>query len=242
MDLKSRLLEVEGIGEAKAQAIIDAGFDTIEKIKKASVEELSGVRGVSQAIAESIKLLEGGEEVETEEREIDYQDFTNTNVVKAVTKEVETEEQEIEKIPEVEAEIVEGEEEVYLVKAKPKLPEGIVAKLRDKKKVPDFKRQEWFRYRRLDTSYRRPKGLHSKARKHLRYRPPIPRIGYRTQAEIRGLHPSGFREVMVYRPKDLESMDPGKEAARIGSTVGGRKRENIIELADKRGIRILNRW
>ncbi len=216
-DIKSRLMEVEGVGEAKAQAIIDAGFDTIEKIKKVSVEEISEARGISRSMAEVVKKFFSEEEA---------------GVI----------EEEVKKPKEAEPEIVEEEKEVYLVKAKPKLSEEIAAKLREKKNIPNFKRQEWFRYKRLDTSYRRPKGLHSKARKHLRYRPPLPRIGYRTQVEIRGMHPSGFREVMVYRPKDLESIDPDKEAARIGSSVGGRKREDIIKLADKRGIRVLNRW
>ena len=220
-DIKSRLIEIEGVGEVKAQAIIDAGFDTLDKINKASIGDLSDITGITSNLAGAIKeIFYEGVVTDVEEAEI-----------------VEEEEEE-----EVEAEIVEEEEEVYLVKAKPELPEEILTKLRKKKKTPKFRRQEWFRYSRLDTGYRRAKGLHSKARRHLKYRPPSPRIGYRTQAEIRGLHPSGFREVMVYRPNDIESIDPKKEAARIGSTVGARKREDIIEIADKRGIRILNRW
>ncbi|MEA3559169.1 MAG: eL32 family ribosomal protein [Candidatus Thermoplasmatota archaeon] len=40
---------------------------------------------------------------------------------------------------------------------------------------------------------------------------------------------------------DLEGIDPKVQAARIGSTVGTKKRVNIIEAADVKGIRILNR-
>jgi large subunit ribosomal protein L32e len=229
-EISKRLMEVHGIGGARAQAIIDAGFDTIEKIRGASVEELSAIKGVSEPIARSIKEHFGGEE---EPGGVEPELETVPEVAK-IPGEIEGKE--------VAAEIVEEEEEVYLVKAKPNLPEETLAKLETKRRVPEFRRQEWFRYKRLGTSYRRPKGLHSKARRHLKYRPPLPRIGYRTQADVRGLHPSGFSEVMVYRPEDLDSIDPATEAARIGSTVGGRKRENIIELADRRGIRVLNRW
>ncbi|MGB2346470.1 MAG: eL32 family ribosomal protein, partial [Candidatus Poseidoniaceae archaeon] len=65
--------------------------------------------------------------------------------------------------------------------------------------------------------------------------------GHGKVASARGLHPSGFREVMVHNLNDLETIDPETQAARIGHTVGGRKRENIHARADELGIRILNR-
>jgi large subunit ribosomal protein L32e len=41
--------------------------------------------------------------------------------------------------------------------------------------------------------------------------------------------------------EDLQGIDPKVEAARIGGTVGTRKRREIVESADKLGIRVLNR-
>ncbi len=111
-----------------------------------------------------------------------------------------------------------------------------------KRRTPSFRRQEWFRYKRLSrTGWRRPKGLHSKQRLNKKYRGARVRIGHRKVTTVRHLHPSGFREIMVHRPEDLEAIDPATEAARIGSTVGGRKRERIHLSADELGIRILNR-
>jgi len=55
------------------------------------------------------------------------------------------------------------------------------------------------------------------------------------------LHPSGFQEVMVQNTTDLEPMDPETQAARVGRSVGGRKREYIYSRADELGIRVLNR-
>ena len=46
---------------------------------------------------------------------------------------------------------------------------------------------------------------------------------------------------MVHNSGDLEAIDPETQAARVGATVGGRKRENIHSRADELGIRVLNR-
>ena len=75
---------------------------------------------------------------------------------------------------------------------------------------------------------------------NLKYRPSKVRIGFRGPREVRGLHPSGFEEVIVYNVTDLEGIDPKKQAVRIGSTVGTKKRLKIAEKAEELKIRILN--
>jgi len=156
--------------------------------------------------------------------------------------ESETDEEESETDGE-EEESVEIVDEKSRPKIKPVLPPEIKKKLEMKKarKLPEFKRQEWFRYRRLGERWRRPRGLHSKMRRHMKYRPPVVRVGYRTPVEVRGLHPSGFSEVLVYNPSQLEGVNPEREAVRIARTVGTRKRIEIIERADTLNIRVLNR-
>jgi large subunit ribosomal protein L32e len=54
------------------------------------------------------------------------------------------------------------------------------------------------------------------------------------------MHPSGLKEVMVWRPKDLEGIDSKTQAARIAHTVGENKRVQIVDEAKKANIRILN--
>ena len=44
----------------------------------------------------------------------------------------------------------------------------------------------------------------------------------------------------VHRPEELEGVDPDREAVRIASTVGGRKRARIEDEAEEAGIRVLN--
>ncbi|MDY6985068.1 MAG: 50S ribosomal protein L32e [Candidatus Thermoplasmatota archaeon] len=103
-----------------------------------------------------------------------------------------------------------------------------------------FKRQEWFRYKRLGTSWRRPKGHHSKMREHKGYRQDVVSIGYRKKRAERGLHPCGLREVLVSNPKELEDIDPRMEVARIKGSVGNRKRVEIVNIAKEKGIKVLN--
>jgi large subunit ribosomal protein L32e len=138
------------------------------------------------------------------------------------------------------------EDEGHVAKQKPVLDEetqeALSLRAAQKKKTPSFRRTEWFRYKRLSRSgWRAPHGMDSKQRRNYRYRGSLVRVGHGKVAEARGLHPSGFREVMVHNINDLEPIDPETQAARIGRTVGGRKREQIHARADKLGIRILNR-
>ena len=131
-----------------------------------------------------------------------------------------------------------------MVKIKPKLSdeEKRLLKIRNRmnRKRPKFRRQEWFRYKRLGDKWRRPKGKHSKMREHKGYRPPVVDSGYRNPKKVRGLHPSGFREVLVFNPKDLESLNPEREAVRIAGRVGVRKRIEIEKKAEELGLRVLN--
>jgi large subunit ribosomal protein L32e len=89
--------------------------------------------------------------------------------------------------------------------------------------------------------WRRPRAVTNKQRKNLKYRPAKVRIGFGKPSAVRNFHPSGFVEVLIHNVKDLETIDPKVQAARIGSTVGTRKRRMIVEAADSKGIRVLNR-
>ena len=108
-------------------------------------------------------------------------------------------------------------------------------------KRPKFKRQNWFRYKRLGDKWRRPRGIHSKMRRHFKYRISVVQPGFRGPANVRGLHPSGFEEVRIHTPKEVDNVDPKTQAIRIARTVGDKKREVIVKKADELGIRVFNR-
>ncbi|MBS1263142.1 MAG: 50S ribosomal protein L32e [Methanonatronarchaeales archaeon] len=102
------------------------------------------------------------------------------------------------------------------------------------------KRQHHRRFKRLKDKWRRPKGRQSKQRLHRKGKPAVPCDGKRTPAEERGVHPSGYRERLVHRPDEVKRLNPDTWAVRIGSGVGGRKREAIEEECDRRGLKVLN--
>ncbi len=109
-----------------------------------------------------------------------------------------------------------------------------------KRKKPNFLRQNWFRLKKLGKKWRAPKGKQNKLRRHFFGKGHIPSIGYSSPLAVRGLHPSGLKEVLVSNVSDIESIDSKTECVRISSTVGRKKRIQIVEAAKSKGIRVLN--
>jgi large subunit ribosomal protein L32e len=117
--------------------------------------------------------------------------------------------------------------------------------LRARKKVsstrPKFVRQESWRYIRLAENWRKPKGVDNKMRKQVSGVPPLVKVGYRGPKKARGLHPSGYKDRLIHNIRDLEKFDPKIDAARIGHSVGRRKRIDIVNKANALGIKVLNK-
>jgi large subunit ribosomal protein L32e len=110
-----------------------------------------------------------------------------------------------------------------------------------KDKKPEFVRYESWRYPRLRrSSWRRQKGLDNKVRLKLKGWEVSPNVGYRGPRVARGLHPSGYREIIVHNLDELEGIDPKKFAVRIAHTVGTRKRMLILGKTEELGIKVLN--
>ena len=104
-----------------------------------------------------------------------------------------------------------------------------------------FKRQEYARYKKLGEKWRRPRGKTSKMRRYEAGKPDMPAIGYRTPRDVRYLHPSGYKDILVHNMTELEKLDPEIEAGRISATVGKRKKIQMLEKASELGIKILNK-
>ena len=117
---------------------------------------------------------------------------------------------------------------------------ALKVRARAKNKKPAFVRAESWKYDRFSLSWRRPRGLDNKIRRKIKGWPAGVSVGYKGPKIARGLHPSGYREVLVYNVKDLSTVDPNTQAARIAHTVGKRKRALIIAEAKKLNIKILN--
>ena len=108
------------------------------------------------------------------------------------------------------------------------------------KRRPRFRQFESWRFVRVQDHWRKPTGIDNKMRFNLKGWPRSANVGWRGPAEVRGLHPSGVEEVKVWNISDLKNINPQIQAARIGGTVGGRKREMIKASAKELNVRILN--
>ena len=206
----------------------DANVAELESIGITSVEQLKDAVNDEEKSKQIIKTLSGVGPKTVE----NWKDaFESKEAAKAAKTEA------------PKAEVVEAG--AYTVEPKPELSEEQIDALAKRAVIsgnrPAFKRQEWFRYQKLGESWRRPRGIHSKMRRGMKRRPPMVEIGYRGPALVRDLHPSGFEEVLVYNVEGLENIDPKTQAARIGGTVGVKKRITIENRAKELGIRVLNK-
>ena len=108
------------------------------------------------------------------------------------------------------------------------------------KNKPEFRRQESRRYKRLDTTWRKPKGIDNHQRKQKKGQLAIVKIGYGSNKKTRGLHPSGYRDNLVYNNNDLNKLDPKIDGLRIAHSVGRKKRMEIVTKAIKMRFKIYN--
>jgi large subunit ribosomal protein L32e len=117
---------------------------------------------------------------------------------------------------------------------------ALKVRARVKRRKPEFVRPESWRYMRLKETWRRPRGLDHKIRRKIKGWPAAVSTGYQGPKFARGLHPSGYIEVLVHNTEDLKSIDPKTQAIRMAHTVGRRKRTMIIIEARKKRMKILN--
>jgi Tfp pilus assembly protein PilN len=72
--MPEELTDIDGVGESKAEALREAGFETVEDLRKASQERIAETEGVGKTLAARIKADVGGLEVEEEVEEAkDYE-------------------------------------------------------------------------------------------------------------------------------------------------------------------------
>ncbi|WP_396612021.1 50S ribosomal protein L32e [Haloferax sp. S1W] len=218
----TELEDISGVGPSKADALREAGFESVDDVQAASQSDLAEVDGIGNALAARIKADVGGLEV-SEEAEAEVEDESEAE-------EEPTEDVETELRPRGHAD------------KKPELDEDTAEALAQKRREgkPQFNRQDYHKKKRTPTSWRRPRGGLSKQRIGIKGKGPKVQAGYRTPKAARGLHPSGFEEVRVHNVDDLEGVDGDTQAVRIASSVGARKRERIEEVCEDREIRVLN--
>lgn len=109
-----------------------------------------------------------------------------------------------------------------------------------KGKKPQFKRTCSHKFKRLDTNWRRPRGSQGKQRRKYAAKGALAQVGYGSPAAVKGLHPSGYSDVLISSIAELELVDPSFEAIRIARTIGAQKKALILAKAEESGIKVLN--
>jgi large subunit ribosomal protein L32e len=217
----------------------DMGIKTLPDLKKALQNKETSKKIVDDLVGVGPKIMANWKELLDAVPDVDEKALAHASA-KKVTKKAK---EDVEIVEQAETQIV--EKDGYVVKKKPELDEETKKLLALRYEMSHdriaFLRQEWFRFPRLGEKWRRPRGMHSKMRRHIQYRPNVVSIGYRGPAKVRCLHPSGFQEVMVWNPDQLDKVDPKVQAVRVGGSVGFKKRQAIEKKADELGIRVLNR-
>ena len=208
-----------------------------ENMKVAELKELLKEAGlpVSGKKADLIARLQEGAETSAPAEEESVEESAEESAEEEFEEEFDDEDWDDEEV-----------DELHVARQKPVISDELKAALAlraaQKKATPSFRRTEWFRYKRLSRSgWRKPHGMDNKQRRNYKYRGSLVRVGHGKVSAASGLHPSGFEEVMIHNAAELDQMDAETQAARVGATVGGRKRENIHSRADELGIRVLNR-
>ena len=109
-----------------------------------------------------------------------------------------------------------------------------------KAKKPTFRKQCHHKFKRLTKAWRRPRGLQSKQRAGILGKGAMATVGYGSPVLTKGLHPSGYDEVLVHNANDVFYVDPEFEAIRISGKVGGKKKAHILAVAAEHNIKVLN--
>lgn len=247
--------DLQGLKDTNVPELEQIGISSVSELKEALLDDMKvkevikSLSGVGPKTVENWKIaLSTDAPVATEKAE--YSDKPKSKADGDSTKEVKDK-------PKSKVEIVDDdsteetseveivEDSAYSVKMKPELTDEMTDLLAKRAIIsgrrPAFKRQEWFRYSKLGEKWRRPKGIHSKMRRKIKRRTPMVDIGFRGPIGSRGLHPSGFEEVLVHNVDGLENINPKVQAVRIGRTVGTKKRIAIEDRATELGIRVFNR-
>ena len=252
MSKKLELKDLPGLGSKLEEKLRAAGVKTVLNLSRAKADKLAAkVDGLSESRAET--LIAAAQE-----------SLPSAPAPKKEAKPKKAEPKAEKPKAKAEAKPKTTKKKAKAVESKPKPKPKKVAKKKKKKKIetparflnvdqrlvriavskkkrkPRFRADQAHRWTRVSDRWRKLRGIDSYTRQKKKGRIAMVESGYRSPKATRYLHPSLFKEVLVYRPSDLESLDADIHAIRIGASVGARKRQAIIAEADTKLLRVLN--
>ncbi|KAF2452596.1 ribosomal protein L32e [Lineolata rhizophorae] len=111
-----------------------------------------------------------------------------------------------------------------------------------KKRTKRFERHQSDRFKCVDPSWRKPKGIDNRVRRRFKGQAAMPKIGYGSNKKTRHLMPSGHKAFLVHNVGDVNIllMHNNVYAAEIAHDVSARKRIEIIARAKQLGVKVTN--
>ncbi|MCW4027465.1 MAG: 50S ribosomal protein L32e [Candidatus Bathyarchaeota archaeon] len=237
MSKKPTLTDVPGLGPKMEKKLKEAGFKTVAKLSKSVPEKLAAkVNGLSEAGA--AKLIDAAQKMVSPPA--DKPKKAPKKKAGEKTKPKKAEEKPKKAKPKTKPRKKKKEPKTILPRDA-LIDQRLLRIAKEKKrKQPKFRHEQAHRWTRVSNSWRKVRGIDNATREKRKGRIAMVSAGYRKPKAIRGMHPSRYIEVYVHRPADIEGLDPDIHAIRIGSTVGLRKRQEIIQKADSMLLRVLN--
>jgi len=111
-----------------------------------------------------------------------------------------------------------------------------------KKRTIKFTRHQSDRLKRIETGWRRPRGIDNRVRRKCPSLFILPSIGFRNNKKTRFCSKDGFKHFLVSNVKELEVllMHNRSYAATIAHNVSSKNRKTIVERAQQLNIKLTN--
>ena len=93
---------------------------------------------------------------------------------------------------------------------------------------------------RVKWRWRAARGIHSYVRQMHRGRPAMPTPGFGAPKAVYGLHPTGLEPIVVHTISQLVALNPTRQGAILASTLGQKRRFELLNVATSKKIMILN--
>ncbi|KAK5016618.1 60S ribosomal protein L32 [Cryomyces antarcticus] len=105
-----------------------------------------------------------------------------------------------------------------------------------------FNRHQSDRFKCVDPSWRKPKGIDNRVRRRFKGQAAMPKIGYGSNKRTRHLMPSGHKAFLVNNVRELDIllMHNKTYAAEISHAVSSRNRVDIVARAKQLGVKVTN--
>merc|ERR1739848_533426 len=113
-----------------------------------------------------------------------------------------------------------------------------------KKRMKKFPRFQADRFKRMNQSWRKPRGIDCRVRRKFKGSTIMPNIGYGSDKRTKHRIPNGFYKFVVNNPQDLEMllMHNTKYCVEVAHAVSAKKRREIVERADQLNLYVTNRF